>query len=136
STTTCALSAPCAAALSSCSAGFPQPATATSAMVSSNPQAHRRACASVMVAAAALAAVDAERAQLLVQVRALDPERLCRARDVPVELRQPDPDELRLDLLAELAQALARVATQIDRRLRAGRPLLSRRARPAEVRRQ
>src|SRR5690606_24454657 len=60
--------------------------------------------------AGALAAVDAERAQLLVQVGALDAERLRRTRDVPIELRESDADELALHLFAELAQALARVA--------------------------
>src|SRR5438477_6958252 len=59
--------------------------------------------------------MDAERAQLLVQVRTLDPERLRGARDVPLELGEPDANELALDLLAELAQALAGVATEIDR---------------------
>src|SRR5262245_42806745 len=90
----------------------------------------------VVAAAAALAAVDAERAQLLVQVRPLDAERLRGARDVPVELGEPDADELRLDLLAELAQALAGVAPEIDRGLRPGLLPRARRARPAEVRRQ
>src|SRR5262245_8380721 len=86
--------------------------------------------------AAALAAVDAERAQLLVEVGALDAERLRGARDVPVELGQPDPDELRLDLLAELAQALARVAPEIDCRDRSALVTPARRPRTAEVRRQ
>src|SRR6185436_6467570 len=111
STTTGALSAP-GAAPSFRSADFPHP---TMAIIASSPAhtshpRHRartrgrrraalpemRARTSVMVIApAALAAVDTERAQLLVQVRALDPERLRGSRDVPVELGQPDPDELR-----------------------------------------
>src|SRR5256885_11288665 len=37
--------------------------------------------------------------------RSLDAERLRGARDVPLELGEPDADELALDLLAELAQA-------------------------------
>jgi hypothetical protein len=64
---------------------------------------------------AALATVDAERAQLLVQVRTFDAESLCGTRDVPLELREPDANELRLHLFAELAQALAGVAAEIDR---------------------
>src|SRR5215470_12646287 len=40
----------------------------------------------LMVSSGALAAMNAEGAQFLVQVRALDPERLRGARDVPVEL--------------------------------------------------
>src|SRR4051794_11082243 len=56
----------------------------------------------VLAAGAALAAMDAEGAQLLVQVGALDPERLGGSRDVPLELGEPDADELRLDLLAKL----------------------------------
>src|SRR5438874_927503 len=81
-----------------------------------------------------LAAVDAERAQLLVQVGALDAERLRGARDVPLVLGELDADELALDLLAELAEGLVRVAAEVDRRLRTGLP--QRRAagpRPAEV---
>src|ERR1051326_3429762 len=71
-----------------------------------------------MISSGALAAMNAEGAQFLVQVRTLDPERLRSARDVPVELGQPDADELALDLLAELAQALARIAAEVDRGVR------------------
>src|SRR5687768_16176584 len=91
----------------------------------------------IATATAALAAMDAECAQLLVQVRAFDAERLRGARDVPLELGEPDADELRLDLLAELAERLAGVAAEIDRGDGAG--LVARaagRARSAEVRRQ
>src|SRR5688572_12691112 len=91
----------------------------------------------VMISSLALSAVDAEGAQLLVQVRALDAERLGGARDVPVELGEPDADELGLHLLAELAQALAGVATEVDRGLRAGAGARQAAgARAAEVRRQ
>src|SRR5206468_9683485 len=69
----------------------------------------------VMVSSGAFAAMDAEGSQLLVQVGAFDAECLRGARDVPVELGEPDADELALDLLAELAQALAGVAAEIDR---------------------
>src|SRR5262245_9584370 len=83
--------------------------------------------------------MDAERAQLLVQVRAFDAESLRGARDVPVELGESDADELRLHFLAELAQALARVAAEIDRghRTRLVRlAALPGGARPAQIRRQ
>src|SRR3569623_1103245 len=91
-----------------------------------------------MISSLSFTSMNAEGTQLLVQVRSLDAERLRRSRDVPVELREPDADELALDLLAELAQRFSRVAPEVDRRdrpgvaglLRAGGP------RPAEVRRQ
>src|SRR5262249_48605383 len=89
----------------------------------------------VLAAAGVLAAMDAVRAQLLVQVGVFDAERLRGSRDVPVELGEADPDELALDLLAELAQALAGVAAEIDRRLRARLRARAGRARTAEVRR-
>src|SRR5688572_13978528 len=104
-------------------------------------QLHRAASSVIAAArtAAALTAMDAECAELLVQVRAFDAERLRGARDVPVELGEPNPNELRLHFFAELAQALARIAAEIDRGDRSGvtgAAGLTGRARSTEVGRQ